>query len=123
LHAMAAVHGSLSILAAVALVAMLAVAAATWAGAMRTHRWLDRSILAQAVSAALAAAAGVLVAIASGRLPTDPLHVVYGAVLVVGPVTGRYAARTQSSVRLGRSMTLIGVLAMGILVRALLTAG
>jgi hypothetical protein len=123
LHAMAAVHGFLSIVAAVSLVAMLVVAAATWAGALRTHRWLDRAILAQAFSAGLAAATGVLVAIAGARLPSDPLHVLYGALLVVGPLTGRYAARRQSSVRLGRSMTLIGVLAMGILVRALMTAG
>jgi hypothetical protein len=120
---MAGIHGALSIVAAAALVAMVGVAAATWTGTLRNRLWLDRAILVQASAAGVSAMAGITVAIATGRLPADGLHVLYGALLVGGPLVGRFAAGAQTPARLGRSMTLIGVVALGIVVRAFLTGG
>jgi hypothetical protein len=119
---MAGLHGVLAIGAMAALLAVVMASAALWAG-RGTRRWLDRALIVQASTAFLAAAAGAALLILGPRPPADALHALYGALLPIVPLVGRYAARRQSGARLGRSMTLVGVLAVGIVSRAFLTGG
>ena len=118
---MSDVHGALAILATVAAAAFVLVAILTAIGTTPSRLWLDRAILAQAATAILAAGVGALVAI--GRPPSDPLHLLYGALIVAGPIGARYVVRGQATRRLGRSMAIVGVVLAGIVIRAFMTGG
>jgi hypothetical protein len=101
---------------------LLAASVATAVGLTRSRLWLDRAILLQ-VGTALAASVGGSVLVAMGRGPSDPLHVLYGAVLVIGPLATRYLVRQAPSPRLGGVMTVVAVLGVGVLIRSFATGG
>jgi hypothetical protein len=115
-----AVHSALAFVAAAGVVALLAAAAATSTGALASRTWLDRAILVQAVAALGAAIAGLAAALA-GRPPSDALHLVYGAVLVVVGLGARYLARDTGTRRLGGVMTVVALVLAGVVVRSFMT--
>lgn len=101
---------------------LLAASLAAGLGWARSRLWLDRAILIQGGSAFGASLAGVL-ALAIGGRPPDPLHVMYGAILVVGPVAVRYALRDAPPRGLGGIMTIVALIVAGVLLRSFMTGG
>ena len=112
-------HGTLAVVAAVGVAAFLIAAALTAVGILRTRLWLDRVILAQAATGLAAGLAGLGAALT--RPPTDVLHILYGALIALGPLVARMLVPSQTTRRLGRSLTLVGLVLVGILVRAFMT--
>jgi hypothetical protein len=47
--------------------------------------------------------------------------VLYGAVLVVGPLATRYLARQEGTGRIGAAMTLVAALGVGVVLRSFMT--
>jgi hypothetical protein len=116
------IHGLLAYAAAAGLAAVLVAAAAMAVGLTRSRLWLDRAILVQIAAGILAALAGVFVA-ATVRPPADPLHLLYGGVLVAAPGVARYAARRADAGRMGRALAIVAVVTLGVAVRAFMTGG
>jgi hypothetical protein len=106
--------------AAAAGIAALFVAGLAAALGATSRGWLDRAILLQ-LGTASAASVGGAVLIAMGRGPSDPLHVLYGAVLVVGPLATRYLARQEGTGRIGAAMTLVAAIGAGVVLRSFMT--
>jgi hypothetical protein len=94
-------------------------AAAGWSGG---RLWLDRAVLVQASTALAAALSGLLAAL-SGGLPADPLHLLYGAVLVGFPIGLRLVAGRRPTRRVGTWLVLGSLVVGGVLVRAFMTGG
>ncbi|HSL34609.1 MAG TPA: hypothetical protein VK871_13220 [Candidatus Limnocylindrales bacterium] len=113
------VHVVLAWAAAAGIAALLAAGLAAVLGAS-SRGWLDRAILFQ-LGTALAASVGGVVLVAMGRGPSDPLHVLYGAVLVVGPLATRYLARQEGTRRIAIAMTLVAAIGAGVLARSFMT--
>jgi hypothetical protein len=118
---MGAVHAVFAWASVVAGVALLVAGGATAGGLLRSLRWLDRSILFLGAASLAAALVGLLIAL-TGAGPTDPLHILYGAVLVAGPMTVRYAVRDSTPRRIGTAMTVTALVVGGVLVRTFMTA-
>lgn len=53
--------------------------------------------------------------------PPDPLHLVYGVVLLVGPVGTRYVVRNVATRRIGVTMTAVAIVLAGVVVRSFMT--
>jgi hypothetical protein len=119
---MSVLHAVLAWLAVAGGACLLAASLAAGLGRARSRLWLDRAILIQGGSAFAASLAGVM-ALATGARPPDPLHVMYGAILVVGPVAMRYALRDATLRRLGGIMTILALIVAGVLLRSFMTAG
>jgi hypothetical protein len=119
---MAEVHGILAWIVAVAAGALVVASVAMAVGSARSRLWLDRTILALLVAAIAAASGGIVVAATAGP-PRDPLHLVYGAAVLVVPVVGRYVARGAEPRRLGRMMAVVAVVTAGVALRAITTGG
>ncbi|HEU4919200.1 MAG TPA: hypothetical protein VFT20_05625 [Candidatus Limnocylindrales bacterium] len=115
------VHVVLAWAAAAGIAALLTAGLAVALG-VSSRAWLDRAILLQ-LGTALAASVGGVVLVAMGRGPSDPLHVVYGAVLVVGPLATRYLARQEGTRRIAVAMTLAAAIGAGVVARSFLTGG
>jgi uncharacterized membrane protein len=79
-------------------------------------------IVAQALTALVAAAAG-LVLLVGGSRPADPLHFLYGAVLVGLALILRAAAGRRPTRRVGTWLVLGSLVLVGVLVRAFMTGG
>ena len=112
-------HGTLAVAAAVGIVGFVVAAALTALGVLRTRLWLDRVILVQAATGLAAGLAGLGTALA--RPPSDVLHILYGALVALGPLVARTLVQSQTTRRLGRSLTIVGLVLVGILVRAFMT--
>lgn len=112
-------HGTLAVVAAVGVAGFVVVAVLTAFGVLRTKLWLDRAILVQAATGIAAGVTGIATALT--RPPGDILHVVYGALIALGPLVVRALAHDQTARRLGRSLALVGLVVVGILVRAFMT--
>jgi uncharacterized membrane protein YecN with MAPEG domain len=99
---------------------LLAASLAVGLGRASSRLWLDRAILIQGGSALGTSLAGVL-ALAFGSRPPDPLHLMYGAILVFGPVATRYTLRDAPPRRLGGIMTIVALIVAGVLLRSFMT--
>jgi hypothetical protein len=116
---MAGIHAAAAIVAAVAtaLVVVLALIAAPRGAGSR--RGLDAAILLQLGAAGVTAVAGL--GSAAIRLPGDPLHVLYGAVVVLAIPAGRYAGRAGPLRRTARLCLIGAVVAAGAVARSFMT--
>ena len=119
---MAEVHGILAWIVAVAAGGVLVASSAMAIGAATSRLWLDRAILALLAAALTVAIIGLPLAVA-GAPPADPLHLVYGAAVVGLPIGGRYVTRGDGPRRMGRAMTVVSLVTLGVLFRAFTTAG
>ena len=118
---MSAAHVLLAWLAVISVVAVLVLALLTATGrAGGTYRWLDSAVLAQAVLTALTSLVG-LVAFAGGRPPSDPLHLVYGAVATLAPLGVRAAAQGRDTRTIGRWVAVAAAVAIGATLRSFMT--
>lgn len=99
---------------------LLVASLAVGLGRARSRLWLDRAILIQAATAFAASVAGMLMLALGGR-SSDPLHLMYGAILVGGPVATRYALRDAPLRRLGGIMTIVALIVAGVLLRSFMT--
>ena len=116
------IHRALAIVAAAAVIGVIVTSGAMAAGVAVSRSWLDRAILAQLAAAAGVALAGLGLAITAG-LPSDPLHLLYGSVLLLAPVVARYVLRAAPARAIGRTLLIVGVVTLGIAVRAFMTGG
>jgi hypothetical protein len=98
-------HAVLAWLAAAAALATLAAAIAAIAGVRGSRLWLDRAILVLVVAVLGTSLVGLTLP-PPGRMPSDPLHVLYGVVALVALPIARYAGR--GSPRLTGRYTLVG---------------
>ncbi len=80
--------------------------------------WLDRSILLDLPLAALAALSGVAAFIHAG--PTESLHLLYGALLLIVIAGGRYLGRRPGRSQAGW-VAASSVVALGVIVRLAMT--
>jgi hypothetical protein len=117
--AMNSLHATLAIVAAVGIALFAVAALLTAVGTLRSRVWLDRALIVQGSSAVAAGLTGL--ATFGTRPPSDGLHLLYGALIVVGPLAARALAHGQETRRLGRSLTLVALVVVGILVRAFMT--
>lgn len=117
---MAELHAAFAWLAVAGTVAVLAVGIVLAAGRTRSYALLDGAILVQAGAAALAAAVGLVLAVAGHGL-RDPLHIVYAVVAVSAAIATRYAVRGHDPRRAGRWIALAGVVILGVMVRLFMT--
>lgn len=116
------VHQSLALAAAAGTGAVFVASAALAAGLAVSLVWLDRAILVQLATGLATGLVGLAVAAVS-EPPADPLHLLYGAVLVSLPVGGRYATRRADPRRIGRAMAVVSLVTLGVAVRAFMTGG
>jgi len=117
---MSSVHGWLAWSAAGGIACLLVVSLATAGGVSRTKLWLDRAILFQLVTAIVASLGGLAVLV-TGKPIRDPLHLVYGAVLVAAPGAVRYLARRVPTRRLGGAMSVAAIVLAGVVIRSFMT--
>lgn len=118
---MTAAHVALAWLAAASVLAVLVLAVLTAAGRTGgTYRWLDAALLAQGVVSALTSAVGIA-ALTGDRPPADVLHLLYGAVTTVVPLTVRAAAQGRDAATIGRWVAVAAVVAIGATVRSFMT--
>jgi hypothetical protein len=117
---MAGLHAVLAAGAALGVALLLAAAVAASAGCGRGRHWLDRAILVQAGAAAAAGVTGIIL-LPGGNRPTDPLHFLYGAVLVALPLGLRLVAGRRPTQRVGSWLVVGSLIAGGVLVRAFMT--
>jgi hypothetical protein len=118
---MTSLHAALAFVALGGVLILLVAAGLTAAGVVRGRLWLDRAILVQALTAVVAAVVGLVVL--TTRPPADPLHLLYGALLIGAALAVRATLASRSSERLGRWMTVVSVVLVGIFVRAVMTGG
>jgi peptidoglycan/LPS O-acetylase OafA/YrhL len=115
-------HWLLALASAVALAGTSLVAGWSSAAQRPAARWIDRLILATLGAVALAVLAGLGVWVSQGA-PTDPLHLVYGALALIVLPVARYLGRVGSIRRRSGSVA-VGCLVMaGVLYRLWTTAG
>lgn len=117
---MAGLHGILAWGVAAVVVALVVVAALTATGRVASYRLLDRAILVEAGAAAIAAVAGLAVALTAAP-PRDALHLLYGAVVAIAPVAARLAAQGRDARSIGRWVLAAAVVALGATVRSFMT--
>jgi hypothetical protein len=112
-----------ALLAWLAVVGALALAGAAILTATRhdgSYALLDRGILVQVGTFAIAALAGLVVPL-TGTLPRDPLHFLYAIVgLLVAPVV-RYATRAGDARRMGRWHVIAAAVVLGTVLRLFMT--
>jgi ABC-type Fe3+ transport system permease subunit len=82
--------------------------------------WLDRALLAAVATAAVAMATGIVL-LATGARPEDPLHLIYGVVLLVLPLIARYLARPARTGRQSIAVGIAGLVALTVIVRLIQT--
>lgn len=116
-------HGTLAAAAVVTAVVVLAVAALTATGRLGSRPALDRAILAQLAVAFLAVASGTAVPFTGGTPPSDPLHVVYGGVSLLGVPIARYAARDRGTPSLARWTAVGALIGLAAMLRSFMTGG
>jgi hypothetical protein len=113
-------HALLAWLAVAGALALLGAAVLTASRQDESYRLLDRAILVQLGTLAIATLSGLGVA-ASGTLPRDPLHFLYAAVgLLVAP-TVRYATRGADAKRMGRWQIAGAAIVLGAVLRLFMT--
>jgi uncharacterized membrane protein YecN with MAPEG domain len=117
---MSVLHSVLAWSAVAGAACFIAASLAAALGRAGSWLWLDRAILIQGGTAVAASVAGVL-ALAIGGRPPEPLHLMYGAILVGGPVATRYALRDAPIRRVGKIMTIIALIVAGVLLRSFMT--
>ncbi|HEX5013447.1 MAG TPA: hypothetical protein VFV72_04735 [Candidatus Limnocylindrales bacterium] len=119
---MSELHAGLAVVAAIGVGLLFVAAVAAAAGWTRGRLWLDRAILVQAATAAAAVATGLGLVIAGSR-PDDPLHLLYGLVLVALALVVRAAAGHRPTRRVGVWLVLGSLVLGGVLFRAFMTGG
>lgn len=117
-------HGMLATTSLVLAVACLgaAVVAWLWARPIPVPVLLDRVLLLQAAVLGLALVTGVWVALTSGS-PRDPLHLAYGAAVLVPLPVARYIARTGTPRRRAAYLALGALTTVGLVMRLFQTGG
>jgi hypothetical protein len=118
---MTSLHAALAFVGLAGVLILLGAAGLTAAGVIRGRLWLDRAILVQTVTAVVAGIVGLV--LLTSRPPRDPLHLLYGTLLIGVALAVRAAVASRSSERLGRWMTVVSVVLVGIFVRAVMTGG
>jgi hypothetical protein len=113
-------HALLALLAVAGALALLGAAILTATRLDGSYRALDRGILVQVGTLAIAALSGLTVPL-TGTLPRDPLHFLYAAVgLVVAPGV-RYATRAADAKRMGRWQVVAAAVVLGAVLRLFMT--
>jgi hypothetical protein len=113
-------HALLAWLAVAGALALLGAAILTASRRDESYRLLDRGILVQLGTLAIAALSGLAFPLA-GTLPRDPLHFVYAAVgLLVAPGV-RYATRRADARRMGRWQVAGAAIVLGAVLRLFMT--
>jgi hypothetical protein len=113
-------HAVLAWLAAAGALALLGAAILTATRHDESYRLLDRGILVQLGTLAIAAVSGLAFPV-SGTLPRDALHFVYAAVgLLVAPAV-RYATRGSEARRMGRWHVVAAAIVLGAVLRLFMT--
>jgi hypothetical protein len=116
-------HGTLAIAAVVTTAIVLAVGVLTGTGRAGSRRAVDRAVLAQLAVTFLAVASGTAVPFTGGSAPSDPLHVVYGGVSLLGVPTARYAARHRDTQALSRWTAVGAAIGLAAMLRSFMTGG
>ena len=116
LHRLAA---DAAVVVAILLLAVVLLSLAT--GRLRRFG-VDRLVLAGVAVVGLAGLAG-LVLLASGHVPADPLHLVYGPVALLTLPVARYMARQGTERRRTLWMLLGSLVLAGVLLRLFMTGG
>ena len=119
---MSGLHAGLAVVAAIGVGLLFLAAVAASAGWSRGRPWLDRAMLIQVATAAAALVTGLLLLIAGNR-PADPLHLLYGVVLVAIALVVRAAAGRRPTRRVGVWLVLGSLVLGGVLFRAFMTGG
>lgn len=117
---MAGLHAAFAWVAAASVVVLLATAALTATGRLRSYRALDRAVLVQLGCSAVAALAGLATAVSLAP-PRDALHVLYAAVGTLLPVGVRVAAQGRDPSTIGRWVTVAALVAVGATLRSFMT--
>jgi hypothetical protein len=113
-------HALLAWVAVAGTLALLGAAILTATGRVSSHLLLDRAILVQIGTMAVAVLSGLAAPIA-GRLPADPLHFLYAIVgLVVAPGI-RAWTRSADDRRQGRWQVVAAAVALGAVLRLFMT--
>jgi hypothetical protein len=113
-------HALLAWLAVAGVLTLLGAAILTASRRDESYRLLDRAILVQLGTLALAALSGLAFPL-GGTLPRDPLHLLYAALgLFVAPGV-RYATRGADAGRMGRWQVVAGVVLLGVVFRLFIT--
>ena len=114
-------HALLAWLAVAGAVALVGAAILTASRHDESYRLLDRSILVQVGTLAMAALSGLALPVVSGSLPRDPLHFLYAAVgLLVAPAV-RYGTRAGDARRMGRWQVVAAAVVLGAVLRLFMT--
>jgi hypothetical protein len=113
-------HALLAWLAVAGALALLGAAILTASRHDESYRLLDRAILVQVGTLAIAALSGLALPVI-GSLPRDPLHFLYAAVgLLVAPGV-RYATRGSDARAMGRWQVVAGAALLGAVLRLFMT--
>jgi hypothetical protein len=113
-------HALLAWLAVAGALALLGAAILTASRRDESYRLLDRAILVQLGTLALAAVSGLAFPL-GGTLPRDPLHFLYAALgLLVAPGV-RYATRGADARRMGRWQVVGAAVVLGVVLRLFMT--
>ena len=121
------IHVLLALATATAVVVLGIIALAAAIGASVSRTALDRLVLAAILAAAFAAASGLAV-LGIGRVPGDPLHLLYGiAAIVVLPIARALVSRRTrrgslpTAQGLGRWLLTGSLVTLGVLLRLAMT--
>jgi hypothetical protein len=114
------IHAALALVTAVG--AAAGVLAGAWALATRSSGilWLDRFLLVVLAAAALAGLVGLLLLVTGGH-PQDPLHIVYGVLVVAIVPATRYVSRGWTERRQAAALAVAFLVSIGVLWRLLMT--
>jgi hypothetical protein len=113
-------HAALAWPAALAIAVLLAVAALEVVRPRGSYRAIDLALMAQLVATGFTALAGVGVAILA-QPPRDPLHLLYGAVVLVVPGVARVAGHRRGAGAVARWVAAGSLVALGATVRSFMT--
>lgn len=117
---MANVHSVLAWAAVGGAGLVLVVGLGTAVGALSSIMVVDRAILVHLASVTIAAISGLVLPV-TGPGPSDPLHLLYGAVAVVPVPLARYHARHRSVAAVGRWTLAAAIVTVGVLLRLFMT--
>jgi hypothetical protein len=113
-------HALLAWLAVAGALALLGAAILTATRHAESYRLLDRGILVQLGTLAIAALSGLAFP-ATGTLPRDPLHFLYAVVALLVAPGVRYATRGGDARRMGRWQIFGAAVALGAVLRLFMT--
>ena len=117
---MANLHSVLAWISVAGALVLLATAAGAATGRLSSRMVLDRAILVQMATVAVALLTGLVLPFA-GSGPGDPLHLLYAIVALAAAPLARFYPRYRSMVVLGRWVAVAGVVILGATLRLFMT--